>query len=150
MGFGVYIFPVWCCSWDKKIWLYQFLVIGLLRLPYESYRSVSFEPPLDKTNKNDMCIQRRHRSIRPVWSESSLSAWINLWSLATHWANREDSYQTGRMPRMIWVFAGHTCHFVGFVMRRLICQHLSHITRKRVFGDFRLGKIQTSLLSYRS
>ena len=28
--------------------------------------------------------------------------------------------QTGHMPRLIWVFAGHTCHFVGFVMRWLI------------------------------
>ena len=27
---------------------------------------------------------------------------------------------TGRMPRLIGVFAGRTCHFVGFVMRRLI------------------------------
>ena len=25
-----------------------------------------------------------------------------------------------RMPRLIWVFVGRTCHFVGFVMRRLI------------------------------
>ena len=32
----------------------------------------------------------------------------------------EDSDQTGRMPRLICVFAGRTCHFVGFVMRRLI------------------------------
>ena len=24
------------------------------------------------------------------------------------------------MPRLIWVFAGRTCHFVGFIMRRLI------------------------------
>ena len=31
----------------------------------------------------------------------------------------EDSDQTGRMPRLIRVFAGCTCHFVGFVMRRL-------------------------------
>ena len=28
--------------------------------------------------------------------------------------------QMGRMPRLIWVFAGRTCHFVGFVMKRLI------------------------------
>ena len=28
--------------------------------------------------------------------------------------------QIGRMPRLIRVFAGHTCHFVGFVMRWLI------------------------------
>ena len=46
--------------------------------------------------------------IRPVWSESSLSAWRKLRSLATHWAHSEDSDQTGRMPRLIWVFAGHT------------------------------------------
>ena len=46
--------------------------------------------------------------IRPVWSESSLSAWRNLGSLATHWAHSEDSDQTGRMPRLTWVFAGRT------------------------------------------
>ena len=46
--------------------------------------------------------------IRPVWSESSLSAWRKLGSLATHWAHSEDSDQTGPMPRLIWVFAGCT------------------------------------------
>ena len=55
--------------------------------------------------------------IRPVSSESSLFAWRKLGSLATH---SEDSDQTGRMPRLIWVFAGRICHFVCFVMRRLI------------------------------
>ena len=57
--------------------------------------------------------------IRPVWSESSLSARRKLRSLATHWAHSEDSDQTRRMPRLIWVFPGRTCHFVGFVMMRL-------------------------------
>ena len=46
------------------------------------------------------CVQRRLRS------ESSLSAWRNLGSLATHWAHSKDTNQTGRMPRLIWVFAG--------------------------------------------
>ena len=46
--------------------------------------------------------------IRPVWSESSLSAWRKLVSLATHLAHSKDSDQTGRMPRLIWVFAGRT------------------------------------------
>ena len=46
--------------------------------------------------------------IRPVWSESSLSAWRKLGSLATHWAHSEDSDQTGQMPRLIWGFTGHT------------------------------------------
>ena len=36
-------------------------------------------------------------------------------------ADSEDSDQTGWMPRMFGVFAGRTCHFVGFVTRRLIC-----------------------------
>ena len=31
----------------------------------------------------------------------------------------KDSNQTGRMPRLNCVFAGRTCHFVGFFMRRL-------------------------------
>ena len=36
-------------------------------------------------------------------------------------ADSEDSDQTGRMTRLTWVFSGRTDHFVGSVMRRLIC-----------------------------
>ena len=59
--------------------------------------------------------------ICPVWSESPLSAWRKLRSLATHWAHSKDSDQTVRMPRLIWVFAGHAsfcwfCHEVAHVM----------------------------------
>ena len=58
--------------------------------------------------------------IRSVWSESSLCAqWVAKDPIFLH-ADSEDSDQTGRMPRLIWVFAGRTCHVVGFVMRRLI------------------------------
>ena len=57
--------------------------------------------------------------IRSVWSKSSLSAWRKHGSWVVHWAHFEDSDQTGRMPRLIWVFAGRTCHFVGFVMHCL-------------------------------
>ena len=57
--------------------------------------------------------------IRPVWSESSLCAqWVAKVPSFLH-ADSEDSDQTGRMPRLIWVFDGRTCHIVGFVMRRL-------------------------------
>ena len=58
--------------------------------------------------------------ICPVWSESSLSIWGKLRSLAIIRVTIEASDQTGRMPRLIWVFAGHKGHFVGFVMRWLI------------------------------
>ena len=56
----------------------------------------------------------------PKSDQSSLSAWRKLGSFATHWAHSKDSDQTVRMPRLIWVFAGHS-HFVGFVMRQLQC-----------------------------
>ena len=46
--------------------------------------------------------------IRPVWSESSLCAqWVAKDPRLLH-ADSEDSDQTGRMPRLIWVFAGCT------------------------------------------
>ena len=65
------------------------------------------EPPHDKTNKMTVRPAKTQVSlgIRPVWSESSLSAWRKLGSLATHWAHSEDSDQTGRMPKLIWVFS---------------------------------------------
>ena len=54
--------------------------------------------------------------IRPCWSESSLCAqWVAKDPNFLH-ADSEDSDQTRWMPRLIWVFAGRTCHFVGFVM----------------------------------
>ena len=64
-----------------------------------------------QNQQNGMCAQRRLKislSICSVWSESLLSAWSKLGSLAIHWAHCEDSDQTGRMPRLIWVFTGRT------------------------------------------
>ena len=64
-----------------------------------------------QNQQNGMCTQRRLRSalgICPVWSESSLSAWRKLGSLATHSAHSEDSDLTGWMPSPIWIFAGRT------------------------------------------
>ena len=57
-----------------------------------------------------VCAQRRQisLSIRLVWSESSLcSEWVAKDPSFLH-ADSEDSDQTGRMPRLIWVFAGCT------------------------------------------
>ena len=69
-----------------------------------------------------VCAQRRLRS---AWAsaqsdQSSLCAqWIAKDPRGLH-ADSEDYDQTGRMTRLIWVFAGRTGHFVGFVMSRLI------------------------------
>ena len=69
-----------------------------------------FESQHDKTNKMSVRPAKTQISmgIRPVWSDSSLSAWRKPGSLASHWAHSEDSDQTGRMPALIWVFAGRT------------------------------------------
>ena len=67
-----------------------------------------------------MTVRPSKTQIRPVWSESSLCALCVAKDPSFLHADSEDSDQTGRMPRLIWVFAGRTCHFVVFVMRRLI------------------------------
>ena len=68
------------------------------------------KPPHDKTNKMSVRPAKTQISlgIRPVWSESSLCAqWIAKGPMFLH-ADSTDSDQTGRMPRLIWVFAGRT------------------------------------------
>ena len=64
----------------------------------------------DKTNKISVRPAKTQISlgIRPVWSESSLCVhWVAKDPSLLH-ADSEDSDQTGRMPRLIWVFAGRT------------------------------------------
>ena len=59
--------------------------------------------------------------IRAVWAEPSLAAWRNFESLAIQKSPREDSDQTARMRRLIWIFAGRTCSQVRFLASWLIC-----------------------------
>ena len=66
-----------------------------------------------------LCAQRRPGSaLASAQSDQSslCSQWVAKETSFLH-ADSEDSDQTGRMPRLIWVFAGRTNHFVGFVMR---------------------------------
>ena len=68
------------------------------------------EPRHDKTNKVTVRPVKTQISlgIRPVWSDTSLcTQWIAKDPSFLH-ADNEDSDQTGRMPRLIWVFAGRT------------------------------------------
>ena len=63
-------------------------------------------------NWNHFSFIRGHQHpstfIRPVWSESSLCAeWVAKDSSLLH-ADSVDSDQTGRMPRLMWLFAGRT------------------------------------------
>ena len=61
--------------------------------------------------------------IRPVWSESSLCVQRVAKTRFLH-ADSKASDHTGWMPRLIWVYAGRTGHFVGFVMRWLISDEM--------------------------
>ena len=77
---------------------------------------------MTKSTKWHVCPAKTHISlgICPVWSESLLSAWRKLGSLVTYCVHSKDADQTGWMPRLSWVFAGCTCHFVGFAVCWLI------------------------------
>ena len=51
--------------------------------------------------------------------------------------------QTGRMPRLIWVFSGHPCHFVGFVVLQLI---LSYFVLFLIFSCCQIWSTQRTWL----
>ena len=71
---------------------------------------------MPKPTKWPVCPAKTQISlgICPVWSESSLSTWRKLGSLATHWRPWSDW--------AVWVFAKRIVHFVGFVMQWLKCR----------------------------
>ena len=82
----------------------------------------SNKPQHDKTN-NMTCAPSELRS---TWAstqsdQSLLYALRIAKDIKLLHADSEASDQTGRMPSLICIFAGRTCHFVGFVMLQLIC-----------------------------
>ena len=84
-----------------------------------------YEPRHDKTNKVTVCPAKTQiiLGIRPVWSESLLSAWRKLGSLATHWAHSKDSDQI----RPVWSESSLGAHsFCWF------CHEVAHITLRQI------------------
>ena len=72
---------------------------------------------------NWLCTQQR---VRSAWAstQSDQSLLWDQWVAKDPcflYADSAGSDQTGWMPRLIWVFAGRTCYFDGFVRRWLIC-----------------------------
>ena len=81
-------------------WLSNSFVGQLLNILWRIYsyaRLTNFSRLMTKPTKRHVRPAKTQISlgIRPVWSESSLSAWRKLGSLATHWAHSEDSDQIG-------------------------------------------------------
>ena len=91
--------------------------------------------------KTQICL-----GIRSVWSESSLSAWRKFRSLATHYAPNEDSNRTGRMPRLIWVFAGRT---VILLVLSWGGANVTDIVLKRRRGNIQNNKVLWPLVTCR-
>ena len=85
-----------------------------------------------------VCAQRRLRS---AWASAQCDPSLRCQHeetlfLATDWAYSEDSDQTGRMPRLIWVFAGRT-----LILLVLICRgsyYNIEIPLIRVHGHFQI------------
>ena len=83
--------------------------------------------------------------IRPVWSESSLYAqWVAKDPSFLH-VDSEDADQTGRMPRLIWVFAGLTVTLLVLSCRGSNCLNKPR-HEKTCLRGLRPGKTQTSRL----
>ena len=94
------------------------IIYPLILLFYVLAHNVKISDPVhDKTNKIK-CTP----SIRPVWSVFLLCAeWIAKDPRFLH-ADSEDSDHTGRTSRLIWIFAGCTGDFIGFVVLWLKCK----------------------------
>ena len=64
-------------------------------------------------------LQPKQSKVHPVRSETLLCA-LRIAKDPVIFMRTGKTDQIGQMPRLIRVFAGWTCNFVGFVMRRLI------------------------------
>ena len=114
--------------WDRLV----FKQSNELRLLTRSYTDchhppVSFgdyEPPHDKTNKRSKT--QISLGIRPVWSVFA-AQWVAK-DLSFLHTDSEDSDQTGWMPRLISVIAGHTS-FCWFYHERLILLYANRIVQ---------------------
>ena len=75
--------------------------------------------------------------IRPVWSESSLSALRNSGSSATHWAHNEDWSDWADAQADLSICWVHS-HFVGNVMSRLMLSSLSEARNSESPEEYRI------------
>ena len=116
-----YIGQMWNYWHASEIHFMRYAWVVILNQIHNFIDKLSCEPQHDKTNKMSVRQAKTQISlgIRPVWSESSLCAhWVAKDPSFLH-ADSEDTDQSGRMPRLIWVFFGRTTH-CWFIMSRLM------------------------------
>ena len=100
--FPTFFLACWLVDWlhvtlNRKLGFFLYvLIIGPLTSSFLSLHQIS-------------CTRVTIRAPLGRGEAASRSvAMKNPWVLSYHWAHSEDSDQTGRMPRLIWVFAGRT------------------------------------------
>ena len=77
--------------------------------------------------------------IRPVWSESSLSTWRKLGSLATHWAHSEDWSNWADGIRPVW--SGSLLGALSFCWFCHVTAHLLCFCAESLFLPFRMSSL---------
>ena len=123
---GIYRCLVGCIFSYCFVYMHIFTSIKHVCILFEIFSPLILEiiwAASQQNHQNGMCAQRRLRSslgIRPVWSESLLSAWRKLWVLSYRlsaqgrlWSDWADAQPDLRLR---WVHMP----FVGFVTRQLI------------------------------
>ena len=109
----------------KHMTTHSLIVIQMLEYEGLQYPKIRISQPWAATTENvhwDVCpakTQIRLR-IRAVWSEFSLGAYWIAKDVRFFPAENEDSDQTARILRLIWVLVGRTCQKVRFLTLRLI------------------------------
>ena len=101
------------------------------------------EPNCDKVRGKDVQIMAGKAT--HVCKVSFLHNWAASWqNQQNDCALSVDSDQPGLPPSLIWVFAGRTCHFVGFVMKRLIYCYLSMLDRAAISPNINVQGVPQS------
>ena len=85
-----------CISWTQYTWVYCLYVRVSWIIGSECIWAATWQNQLNGCAPSEDSDQPGH------------ATWRSIGSLAMHWAHSEDSDQTGRMPRLIWVFAWRT------------------------------------------
>ena len=90
---------------------------------YQGNQKQIWAAALQKPTKWSVRPAKTHISlgICPVWSDSSLSTWRRIGTLATHWVYSQDFDQSGQMPRLILSLRWAHMSFCLFCHAELIC-----------------------------
>ena len=111
---------IWVCTVCPDLSVRKLRIITVIGFYKSSHLVIAskYESVHDKTNKMTCASSKDSDQPGHPYSLISLPCAKDPNFLHEH---REDSDQTGQIPRLIWVFNGQTGHFVGFVVWRLIC-----------------------------